>query len=522
MARWPMLIRRGTIWYYRRSIPLALRPLLKGKGQVWKSLRTSDYDEAKLLSLRVGQEVERELQALRKRATSLQTDPESLARLHESSALSADAEWRRSAAGRTSYATVNGDMDPEEDEARRHSERLDAELDALTSAVDDHAEALRLNDTGIIAGLLDEVLQEQGLYVPPQRRRDFAMALLRARLRSLEVGVKRTKAERQGERLQDQGVTVDGLLETYLTERKLGSKSEHEVRAAYRRFAAIVGAFKPSREVSKADCRAYKESLLAAPSNRSLSKDGKLSAKSVKKLMGIVATIFRYGVGQGLLDTNPFEGITRVVRGGHGNHGERRLPYDAADLEAIFRSEGFEKFTGAKRWLPLIALYTGGRVEEIAGLRAVDLRESEGVRYFDFIPYDARGLKTPSSRRRVPVHSELVRRGLLDYAATVPRGGLLFPELKPGPHGKLADAFSKWWARYTDGLGITDPYKTFHSFRHGFKDACRRAGTSEEVHDALTGHAGASVGRSYGSGVPLPALAEAMARIHFDAIERRA
>jgi len=108
---------------------------------------------------------------------------------------------------------------------------------------------------------------------------------------------------------------VDGLLDAYLAERKLGSKSEFEVRAAYRRFTAIVGGDKPAREVSKADCRAYKSSLLAAPSNRSLSKDGRLSPVSVKKLLGICATVFRYGVGQGHLDTNPFEGITRVVRG---------------------------------------------------------------------------------------------------------------------------------------------------------------------------------------------------------------
>jgi len=126
------------------------------------------------------------------------------------------------------------------------------------------------------------------------------LALLHARLRTLEVGVKRTKGEIAGERQEEQGVTVDGLLDAYLTERKLGSKSEFEVRAAYRRFAAIVGGDKQAREVDKKDCRAYKASLLAAPSNRSLSKDGKLSPVSVKKLLGICATVFRYGVAQGI------------------------------------------------------------------------------------------------------------------------------------------------------------------------------------------------------------------------------
>jgi hypothetical protein len=35
-------------------------------------------------------------------------------------------------------------------------------------------------------------------------------------------------------------------------------------------------------------------------------------------------------------------------------------------------------------------------------------------------------------------------------------------ELKAGAaHGKLAGPFSKWFARFADGLGITDPRKTF-------------------------------------------------------------
>jgi Domain of unknown function (DUF6538) len=87
MRRWPMLLQRkgSSTYYYRRQVPLALRPLMGGRAQIWKSLRTSDLNEAKLLSLRVGQDVERQLQALQKRARSLQTDPDALARLHPTS-----------------------------------------------------------------------------------------------------------------------------------------------------------------------------------------------------------------------------------------------------------------------------------------------------------------------------------------------------------------------------------------------------------------------------------------------------
>jgi integrase len=505
---WPMLMLRGSTYYYHRNVPKRLRPLLGGKAQIWKSLRTSDHDVAKLRSLEEGQRVERQFQALTLRARSAQTDPESLARLYSSRAEAEDAEWRR-----THVRMDDGTFES----ARQLDETLNAELDALTSAVEDHAAALKLKDVDLVSKLLDDVLIETGLVIPSHRRREFALALLQAHLKSLEVSVKRTKGEIRGERVEEQGVTVDGLLDAYLAERKLGSKSEFEVRAAYRRFTAIVGGEKPAKEVDKKDCRAYKTSLLAAPSNRSLSKDGKLSPVSVKKLLGICATVFRYGVGQGHLDVNPFEGITRVVRGDAVGV-ERRLPYDSTDLTAIFGSPEFSKLTGARRFIPLIALFSACRLEEVAGLRVSDLRQEEGIPCFDLVPTSDRRLKTSSSRRKVAIHPELIRLGLEDYARSRPKDGLLF-DVKPGPHGKLSGAFSKQWARFADDRGVTDPRKTFHSLRHSASDALRRAECPEDVKDSILGHSGASVGRRYGTGIPLLVQAKWVARIAYPDVE---
>jgi integrase len=98
-------------------------------------------------------------------------------------------------------------------------------------------------------------------------------------------------------------------------------------------------------------------------------------------------------------------------------------------------------------------------------LRVDDVREEEGVWCLVLEPHDARRLKTASSRRKVAVHPELLRLGLMDYVRSRPKDGPLF-DLKPGPHGKLSGAFSKWWARFSDECGVTDARKTFHSFRH--------------------------------------------------------
>jgi integrase len=134
-------------------------------------------------------------------------------------------------------------------------------------------------------------------------------------------------------------------------------------------------------------------------------------------------------------------------------------------------------------------------------------------------------LKTNSSRRTVPLHPELVRLGFLAYVKKrIDDGGKdvpLFPLLRPGPAGGVAEAWSKWFGRYTRSIGITT--SVFHSFRHSFKDALRASGAGEDINDALTGHSGGNVGRTYGAKdsvrrYGLKRLAEAVAGVSYEGV----
>lgn len=89
----------------------------------------------------------------------------------------------------------------------------------------------------------------------------------------------------------------------------------------------------------------------------------------------------------------------------------------------------------------------------------------------------------------------------------------LFPDLPKKANG-CTGLWSQWWRYHCTKLKLTDPRKTFHSFRHGFIDAARLV-MPESHHDAITGHASGSVSRQYGQGVPLTVLAESMARVRF-------
>lgn len=255
------------------------------------------------------------------------------------------------------------------------------------------------------------------------------------------------------------------------------------------------------------------------------------SAATVNKIVQVLGGITSRAEREGFLDkvpgfVNPFG---KAIRFSIDNYETRRKPFDKSDLKAIFASPVYaenERPAGgggeAAFWFPLIGLLSGMRLDEIAQLRICDLRQDEDTRrwYFDIDRTGGRSTKTSSSIRHVPVHAALESIGLLKYRESLLNGDArldspLWQGVKAEGERTRSSAWSKWFGRYLRSTcGIEDAAKVFHSFRHTFKRMARDAGLSEEMHDALTGHSGGGVGRSYGKGFSLKPLASAI-----DAIE---
>lgn len=191
--------------------------------------------------------------------------------------------------------------------------------------------------------------------------------------------------------------------------------------------------------------------------------------------------------------------------------------YSRTELAAIFSSPLFHgqwkpqiaDYGQALYWLPLLMAYTGARREEVAQLLVSDVEQDEqsGVWCIAIRPGEGKSLKTASSRRRVPLHDDLIALGLLDYRNSVPAGGRLFPLLKPHKDG-FGHAVGKTWDKYLqEEVRLQTTAKPAHGFRHAFKTLCREVGIPKEVHDWLTGHAAANVGDTYGS-APISRMAK--------------
>jgi integrase len=244
----------------------------------------------------------------------------------------------------------------------------------------------------------------------------------------------------------------------------------------------------------------------------------KVSPATVNKQLGAVQAIAGWGNHNGVVpDDTPWSDPFQKMR--VEEEQSERAPFISSELQKIFDDplftshkwpEGAQGAAGV--WLPLLSLFNGARQAELAGLKVSNVQEDDATRApLIFIVAErkaGKSLKTKSSERVVPVHPQLVKLGFLKYVAERKRDGAdawLFPLIAP-EHGsakpqRRCAAWSKWWGGYLRGhVGVRDTAKVFHSFRHGFKDALRKASPDEELRDALTGHRGPkSVGRDYGS-----------------------
>jgi integrase len=229
------------------------------------------------------------------------------------------------------------------------------------------------------------------------------------------------------------------------------------------------------------------------------------SHKTIENYLNVIKTLYNFAVKNKKLAVSPAKDISFSAK---SDGRDDRLPFTVEDARLILTVARKES-DPVIRWANWIAAFTGARLEEIVGAAAADIEQIDGVwclniRLDNRIP-DAT-LKNIVSKRIVPLHPAIIDEGFLVYAKSVPKGGPLFPKLPPDKFGKRSGVATKRIGRWlrddpeNGGVGITDPRKVFHSWRHFFKDECDFAEIEEKVHDAITGHKNEKkVGRKYGS-----------------------
>lgn len=171
-------------------------------------------------------------------------------------------------------------------------------------------------------------------------------------------------------------------------------------------------------------------------------------------------------------------------------------PFTAAQISDIFKPDDYASMdTEAARWLPLMALYTGARSNELAHLELADCFLDEcGAYVLDFnLLGDHKSLKTDASERMTPVHPDLVALGLWGRVQRLKLAGetKLFPELNFAAQNGPANGPQRAFSRYLERLNITargGGKVGHHSFRDTVIEKLKRAGVSRELREEYTGH----------------------------------
>lgn len=529
---------RGGVFYFKGTYPKDVHEKVPGKSiQKWKSLGTHDYIVAQTkLALEI-QVFEGDV--ARMRAARLPGPMRSLpAQVHAPVVRSHFFEGQIPQL----ELCLAYDLMKADDEFRRATPAVEvaSALEQKRILLKSIEDGIYQHDFSVVSAQLDDMLRREKMTLPPntQLRSRVEEAFARKYAEVLAVIVdrrtNRATTPRVPIRLREMLTLLDLHHDWSKTARSNGKLRKRRTRQTYlgyvSEFAAMFGAV-PVAAITDVMCDEYLARLVASG----------LERRSIENHVGGLRALVKFEVSKkkdARLFDNPFARVSFDGIEAKPDH-ESRREFEPEELKLLF---GSKVYTHGYRprgqvgesafWAPLIALYMGLRVEEIAQLGVRDVACRNGVWVLRVCEFDeTQGVKSEESKRDVPIHDELHRCGLLAYAADVKLAGQrqLFPTLKCDNENQLySNALTKWFSRAIDSIGIDDPNVCFHSFRMNFSQAVADAlpQGGEEVRCALMGHwysKRRDPGKHYvaqrGGKYPILALAKTMKQVRFDGLD---
>lgn len=331
-------------------------------------------------------------------------------------------------------------------------------------------------------------------------------------------------------------VTVKALSEDYLAEKtesydanKVGEQRRDKLSALLSVIVELLGPDTPIHLIDYDAVKRVRGQLAQLPKNCSKIYPGLslieaiargkaerkpgLSSTTQSDYLATLRDMLQLGCLKGCVDRNYAEGVQPLRRDGVADR-DKRKPFDEKQIKALLTSDFYQrcapnaaepyrkKDRDWRKWMPLLMAFAGARPNEIAQLRVRDIKRTEaGTWYFDLVndPNDDDDdapriqLKTESSRRRTPVHTELINIGLLAFIERrrkSPEGenAMLFAGLTPNKYGNLAHYPARRFREKFLPEAITvRSDQSFYSIRHSVRDALRRVEAPGEALWAICG-----------------------------------
>lgn len=540
MAVLTNVFRRGGVFYFRASVPLALRQSL-GRKELWKSLRTREPGQAKLrgsallgLTENLWRDLERAMSAdeIEKLINSWLK-----ARLEEDTAartgISAEALALYSDAKLSEFGGAL--LNKTTDDPREAEPHVQAILDTIGITLTpvqftiatrlmmrahyDFYRALAARKHKRWRPWLDandpaeELVQRvKGASVAPSQSVLASPAGPKMYGRLREISRKAIAYIAQQERfapkrVADYEAAVSTFIDAQGSDPDLGEVT-HEIAARYMRdltrYPSNCHKRKPYRDLTT-----FPERLAAATEAQ---EQNVLSYSTINtKYLTPLRKIFAWQKAVSPDLANPFNGVV-ASKPRRGDPNARRRSLSDAEVIRLFdlpvftgaagtsgptlHQRGSVKVDDWRFWVPLICMFSGMRLNEACGLAVENIRTDFGIVYFDIRDDEALGqkVKSDAALRTIPVHDRLIEVGFLRFVERQRQLGRqrLFEELELDASGYFSGKASKFFAnqlaRIVDKEGARPGRLVFHSTRHTVVTRLRGAEVREDVSKTLVGH----------------------------------
>ena len=537
----------------RFYVPEHLKLAAGNRSEIWRSLGTASPKEAAMKAPSVVEKIINSLQPIK---------PSS-----HKEAIKAVREPTREELREAAVAAYHSLLDADEDERVHDAVAMQPGGPGKAAAHREYAQNVRLSigrgdfshgDVDYWSDVFGFEFQEQSLL-----RREFQQMLVRAEAEAAERAAERDLGLTLAVPADDlfrapaprpapiaspisvrEPAATPGLTAGELWTRYEGQKGDslrpatlEDKSKTFNLFASHIGSERLVASISKAEAREFRDLLARRPlhagtkaSKRGLRlvdlvrlnelEGGKVvSRRTVAKQISVLSSIFDWLLREGYVDTNVWQHLAPEDT----RHRSRRHPFTTAQLQQLIDSPVFTgcagvrnmremskpgtyRATGPEYWLPLLGLFTGARLGELAQLEIGDIRKNEGIDYIAITNEGVdpkKSIKSHAGRRSVPVHSRLVELGFLDYVEAARRRSgseRLFPSLERNPKGQFANA-SRDFSKYISAIGIPiaagEKKPTFHCLRHSFIDELRKKYGETDI-QPLIGHEAKTVTRGYG------------------------
>jgi len=308
------------------------------------------------------------------------------------------------------------------------------------------------------------------------------------------------------------------LVNDYLAELQGGWKEKNintnvkDIKPKLQLFVEVVGDM-DSKDLQPSHAMRFKAALFKLPSNRTkgifakksvadlLAMDvpqaQRLSGSTIKNYAGKVSSFLNWMGKNNFCNRDLNEPLRGIKTPEKPDHEERPI-FTPGQLTSLFESKEYVA-AGHKKpshyWVPLLALFTGARQNELCQLYREDIykHEDTGIWVIDINEKNDKKLKKAHSARLIPIHKKLKDLGFLDYVESI-NHERIFPDLESKRDG-YGQKFSRWFCdTYLNEKHCnirstgesSDP--VFHSFRHNVATQLDERGIQSHHISHILGH----------------------------------